>query len=155
MPVRVGERGLSLVRKIALALPEVNERTSHGARCYFIRYQRPLCYFHDDHRDDGRISCGVPSRSERALALMVERASSRVAFGSPLAEHTRPVLLADLSQIVAPIVFGSDPTVADAASGEARLRRLPSLIGYRKQVYAISGWSSRRWLHRLNLPCSS
>ncbi len=55
-------------------------------------------------------------------------------------------------RIVAPIVFGSDPAVADAASGAARLRRPPSLIGYSHQLYAISGWSSRRWLHRLDLP---
>lgn len=55
-------------------------------------------------------------------------------------------------RIVAPIVFGSDPAVADAASGAARLRRPPSLIGYSQQLYAISGWSSRRWLHRLDLP---
>ena len=55
-------------------------------------------------------------------------------------------------RIVAPVVFGSDPAVADAASGAARLRRPPSLIGYCQQLYAISGWSSRRWLHRLDLP---
>ncbi len=55
-------------------------------------------------------------------------------------------------RIVAPIVFGSDPAVADAASGAARLRRPPSLIGYSQQLYAISGWSSRRWLHWLDLP---
>ena len=55
-------------------------------------------------------------------------------------------------KIVAPIVFGSDPAVADAASGAARLRRPPSLIGYSRQLYAITGWSSRRWLHRLDLP---
>lgn len=55
-------------------------------------------------------------------------------------------------RVVAPIVFGSDPTAADAASGEARLRRPPSLLGYSQQLYAISGWSSKRWLHRLNVP---
>jgi poly(3-hydroxyoctanoate) depolymerase len=55
-------------------------------------------------------------------------------------------------RIIAPIVFGSDPTAADAASGAARLRRPPSLVGYSQQLYAISGWSSRRWLRRLDVP---
>ena len=53
---------LEHVRKIALALPEVNERVSHGEPCFFVRDKRPLCYFHDDHNGDGRISlwCPVP-----------------------------------------------------------------------------------------------
>jgi len=55
-------------------------------------------------------------------------------------------------RVIAPIVFGSDPAAADAASGEARLRRPPSLVGYSQQLYAISGWSSRRWLRRLDVP---
>src|SRR5688572_12957293 len=50
------------VRALALALPEVNERRSHGEPCFFVRDKRPLCYFHDDHNGDGRISlwCPVP-----------------------------------------------------------------------------------------------
>jgi pimeloyl-ACP methyl ester carboxylesterase len=55
-------------------------------------------------------------------------------------------------RLIAPIVFGSDPATADAATGEARRRRPPSLVGYSQQVYAITGWSSMRWLHRLNVP---
>jgi hypothetical protein len=42
-------RQLDRVRKIALALPEVNERLSHGEPCFFVRDKRPLCYFHDNH----------------------------------------------------------------------------------------------------------
>jgi len=55
-------RELERVRRIALALPEVNERVSHGEPCFFVRDKRPLCYFHDDHNGDGRISlwCPVP-----------------------------------------------------------------------------------------------
>ena len=51
------------VRRIALSLPDVNERMSHGAPCFFVRNRRPLCYFHDDHTDEGRISiwCPVPA----------------------------------------------------------------------------------------------
>jgi hypothetical protein len=72
----VGERELNLVRKIALALPEVNERMSHGARCYFVRDQRPLCYFHDDHRGDGRISLWCPVR-DGAQQELVEADAER------------------------------------------------------------------------------
>jgi hypothetical protein len=46
---------------IALALPDVEERMSHGATCFFIRGPRPLCYFYDNHRGDGRISLWCPS----------------------------------------------------------------------------------------------
>jgi hypothetical protein len=55
-------RPLDRVRRIALALPEVNERTSHGEPCFFVRNKRALCYFHDNHNGDGRISfwCPVP-----------------------------------------------------------------------------------------------
>jgi hypothetical protein len=54
---------LDRVRRIALALPEVQERTSHGEPCFFVRHQRALCYFHDNHNGDGRISlwCPVPA----------------------------------------------------------------------------------------------
>ena len=55
-------RTLDRVRRIALALPGVNERVSHGEPCFFIRDKRPLCYFHDNHNGDGRIAlwCPVP-----------------------------------------------------------------------------------------------
>ena len=56
----MGRRELDRVREIALALPEVNERLSHGAPCFFIRDKRPLCYFHDHHNDD-RISLWCPA----------------------------------------------------------------------------------------------
>ncbi len=52
---------LDRVRRIALALPEVNERTSHGEPCFFVRDRRPLCYYHDDHNGDGRISLWCPA----------------------------------------------------------------------------------------------
>ena len=49
------------MRAIALALPEVNERHSHGEPCFFVRDRRPLCYYHDDHNCDGRITLWCPS----------------------------------------------------------------------------------------------
>src|SRR4051794_39160623 len=57
----MGMRELDRVRKILLALPEVNERVSHGAPCFFVRDTRPVCYYHDNHRGDGRISIWCPA----------------------------------------------------------------------------------------------
>lgn len=53
---------LDRVREIAFALADVNERLSHGEPCFFVRDKRPLCYLHDNHNGDGRISlwCPVP-----------------------------------------------------------------------------------------------
>lgn len=66
----MGERELVHLRKIALALPEVNERMSHGASCFFIRGKRPLCYFHDNHRGDGRISLWCPAAPDVQDAMV-------------------------------------------------------------------------------------
>lgn len=57
------------VRRIALGLPGVNERMSHGEPCFFVRDKRPLCYFHDDHNGDGRISlwCPVPPNVQEEM----------------------------------------------------------------------------------------
>jgi hypothetical protein len=58
----VGARELDRVRKIALALPEVNERLSHGAPCFFVRDKRPVCYYHDgEFSRDGRVSLWCPA----------------------------------------------------------------------------------------------
>ena len=57
----MGTRQLDRVRDIALALPAVTERMSHGAPCFFVRNSRPLCYFHDHHRGDRRVSLWCPA----------------------------------------------------------------------------------------------
>jgi hypothetical protein len=59
--VNLAKHPLDRVRKIALRFPEVNERVSHGEPCFFVRDRRPLCYFHDDHNGDGRISLWCPA----------------------------------------------------------------------------------------------
>lgn len=52
---------LEEVRSIALALPEVTERFSHGAPAFYVR-KRALCYFHDaDFGADERITLWCPS----------------------------------------------------------------------------------------------
>jgi hypothetical protein len=57
----VGKRNLDRIRRIALALPEVSERLSHGVPCFFVKGKRPVCYFHDHHNGDGRISLWCPA----------------------------------------------------------------------------------------------
>lgn len=67
---------LDQVRKIASALPEVNERLSHGVPCFFVRDKRPLCYFHDDRRGDGRVSLwcpALPGVADEVVAAEPER----------------------------------------------------------------------------------
>ena len=55
----MGASDLERVREIVLSLPEVRERLSHGATCFFVR-KRPICYFHDHHNDD-RVSLWCPA----------------------------------------------------------------------------------------------
>ena len=58
----MAESELERVREIALALPEVNERLSHGAPCFFVRDRRPICRFHDaDFGSDERVSLWCPA----------------------------------------------------------------------------------------------
>jgi hypothetical protein len=46
---------------MALALPGVSERVSHGEPCFFVRDTRALCYYHDNHNGDGRLSLWCPA----------------------------------------------------------------------------------------------
>jgi len=57
----LGKRELQRVRKIALALPEVNERLSHGSPSFFIRDKKTICSYHDGHHGDARVSIWVPA----------------------------------------------------------------------------------------------
>jgi hypothetical protein len=63
----VSASDLERVRQISLALPEVSERLSHGATCFFVR-ERPICYVHDHHNDD-RVSlwCPAPPGAQEEL----------------------------------------------------------------------------------------
>ena len=49
------------VRKIALGLPEINERSSHGSPCFFLRDKKPLCYYHEKSRGSGRPALWCPT----------------------------------------------------------------------------------------------
>jgi len=51
---------LDRLRGIVLALPEVSERLSHGAPCFYIQDKRALCRYHDHHYGDDRASLWWP-----------------------------------------------------------------------------------------------
>lgn len=54
-------RMLDQLRELVLAMPDVNERVSHGVPCFFIGDHLAVCYFHDNHRGDGRVSLWCPA----------------------------------------------------------------------------------------------
>jgi hypothetical protein len=60
---------LAEVRKICLALPEVNERPSHGAPTFFVRDKRSFAMFLANHHGDGRIAiwCAAPQGLQEML----------------------------------------------------------------------------------------
>ena len=69
-------RQLEQVRRIALALPGVSERVSHGAVCFFVADRIALCYFHHNHGGDGRVSLwrpAPPGVSEELVTMEPER----------------------------------------------------------------------------------
>ena len=60
---------LDRIRAIALAMPEVNERLSHGAPSFFLRDKKPICYFHSaEFASDDRVSiwCPAPPGAQEA-----------------------------------------------------------------------------------------
>ena len=59
------------VAELALALPEVTAKDSHGSPCFFLRAKKPLCYFHPDgSHGDGRpaIWCRAPKGANDEMA---------------------------------------------------------------------------------------
>jgi hypothetical protein len=76
---------LQRVRDICAALPETNERLSHGSPAFFVRDKASFVTFHDDHHDDGRLAlwCAAP---EGVQALLVDQEPHRV-FVPPYVGH--------------------------------------------------------------------
>jgi hypothetical protein len=56
------DAALRRVRTICTALPDVEERPSHGAPTFFYRGKKSFVMFHDDHHGDGRLAiwCKAP-----------------------------------------------------------------------------------------------
>lgn len=67
--VAVAATELDRVRAIALALPEVTERLSHGAPTFFVRDKKTFVMYMDDHHGDGRLAlwCSAPDGVQAAL----------------------------------------------------------------------------------------
>ena len=59
---RQHDTALRRVRAACLALPEVEERLSHGAPSFFVRGKKTFVMFHDDHHGDGILGiwCAAP-----------------------------------------------------------------------------------------------
>ena len=57
-----GVAALEQLRVICFAMPEVNERLSHGTPSFFIRDKKVLCSIWDQHHDDDRLAlwCAAP-----------------------------------------------------------------------------------------------
>lgn len=60
MPMDEGNP-LARVRELVLCLPGVTEHVSHGAPCFFVGNRRPICYFHDHHGGDDRVTIWCPA----------------------------------------------------------------------------------------------
>ena len=64
---------LERVRKICLALPDANERASHGSPTFFIRDKRSFVMYLDNHHDDGRLALWCASSSDVQQMLATSR----------------------------------------------------------------------------------
>ncbi len=62
MNARAHDRELARVRAVCAALPEVEERLSHGSPSFFVRGKKTLAMFVDDHHGDGILGiwCAAP-----------------------------------------------------------------------------------------------
>jgi hypothetical protein len=64
---------LERVRRICLALPETNERASHGSPTFFIRDKRSFVSYMDDHHGDGRLALWCASSTDVQQMLATSR----------------------------------------------------------------------------------
>jgi hypothetical protein len=69
VPQSVIDRVLARVRRICLALPDTNEKLSHGAPSFFYRDKKLFAQVWTYHHDDGRFAmwCAAPSGAQSAL----------------------------------------------------------------------------------------
>ena len=79
------EQVLAKLREICLALPETNERLSHGAPTFFVREKRAFVMVLTNHHGDGRFAlwCAAP---EGMQAMLVEADPERF-FVPPYVGH--------------------------------------------------------------------
>ena len=60
------------VRELAMALPEVDEVTSHGMPCFGIVKGKKFAYFTEDHHGDGKIALLVKISGAEEQAMLIE-----------------------------------------------------------------------------------
>jgi hypothetical protein len=79
------DRTVARVREICLALPETNEKLSHGAPSFFFRDKKLFAQVWTYHHDDGRFAmwCAAPSGAQSALV----KADPEVFFVPPYVGH--------------------------------------------------------------------
>jgi hypothetical protein len=79
------EAALTQVRDVALGLPEVTERLSHGAPTFFVRDKKTFVMFVDNHHDDGRLALWTAA-PDGTQATLVETEPERF-FRPPYVGH--------------------------------------------------------------------
>ena len=81
----MSDEKLQRVRAICLALPETNERPSHGAPTFFVRDKRAFLMVLTNHHGDGRFAiwCAAPAGLQ---AMLVEADPERF-FVPPYVGH--------------------------------------------------------------------
>jgi len=79
------ERVLGRLREICTALPEVEERLSHGAPTFFVRGKRPFLMVLTDHHGDGRFAIWCAA-GEGMQQVLVEANAERF-FVPPYVGH--------------------------------------------------------------------
>lgn len=73
----MNDNAFDRIRQLCLALPETNERLSHGCPTFFIRDKKTFVTFVDDHHDDGQLAiwCHAPQGVQEGLV-----AQDRISF---------------------------------------------------------------------------
>ncbi len=64
---------LAKVRALALAMPEADERLSHGAPGFFVKKGRFFAYFWHDHHGDGETVAIVKTTGRDEQAMLIEK----------------------------------------------------------------------------------
>jgi hypothetical protein len=78
----MSDTSLDRVRRLCLALPETNERLSHGEPTFFIRDKKTFVSYLDNHHGDGRLAivCAAPPGAQEMLVRDDPRRFFRPAY---------------------------------------------------------------------------
>jgi hypothetical protein len=79
------ERIFEQLRRLCLALPETNERLSHGQPTFFVRDKRPFVMVLDNHHGDGRFAMWCAAQD--GLQEMLVEADPQRFFRPPYVGH--------------------------------------------------------------------